>query len=761
MTHRSGTAASLVSLFALLGIILLLLFLTRVDLESCSVLKGLSINKAAAGLRSAEVRKRFAEVVKRISGPLITMSGEKVTGLEIGDPKDPPGGPITVRIAAVHTLSCGCCEGSVEDTDFTNEDLELALAADNIGHLTVNRTRVSDRGLLTISRHENLTYLDLSQNRLTDAALEHVGKLKKLKVLRLDNTSITGVGLRHLARLQNLEELSLADSPLQDAAMRHLSSLRGLRKLTLEKTPISGAGFAQVAGLNQLEEVSLSQAKCSDQGLSHLPEFPALKRIDLSETGAGNATLKALSKCGNLEEITLRGTSVSDEGLAYLSAMPHLRSLNLVRTAVSDNGLTHLGTTTTLEELLFARSAVRGPGICHLRNCVNLRDLNASTDPLDAIEADQQTLTALARFPHLRFLNICIKERAKPATFELRDMHDLQRLMITCDEPVDRIELSGMPHLISLAIRYPGQPMDEWHGKCEPEKKTPTIGRIAISNVGGTEPDRPLVLRLVMPDELDLRGIGKVNSLNVWGNIQSRHADELADLSSPWRASLNCAPGSDPASVGRILTAARADPAEAHTLNLAVDDWNEAWSAAMREVHSRFRYVTVRFGSVHGDASISLGGFAMLEELTLSGFATEKLTVENVNPQARELQLDDVSVGELQLLECCVPIACRKVQRLDRLVIDGIPPGKKYVEIFHDPGSPSGPILSPTVLKLCNVRDAHVCYLRYGQRLERVEVYGKARDFGSFHDVPDSVQEMTWEGRAPGRWMGDFKRAPR
>ncbi|MFO7902356.1 MAG: hypothetical protein R6U98_06840 [Pirellulaceae bacterium] len=89
-------------------------------------------------------------------------------------------------------------------------------------------------------------------------------------------------------------------------------------------------------------------------------------------------------------------------------------------------------------------------------------------------------------------------------------------------------------------------------------------------------------------------------------------------------------------------------------------------------------------------------------------------------------------------------------------MIDGIPAGKKYVSVFKDVSRFEGPVRAPKVLELRNVRDLYVCYLYRGQGLERVEVYGDANDFGQFKYVPDTVKEMTWEGKEPGRWQGEF-----
>src|SRR5262249_50858972 len=104
----------------------------------------------------------------------------------------------------------------------------------------------TDEGLQPLAANESITELVISTTAakpFTNAALVHLGKMKKLKSLDLtmvmsfddqvkdkpwpEPWAITNDGLRHLAGLTELEELGLMGNQITDAGLVHL---RGLKK---------------------------------------------------------------------------------------------------------------------------------------------------------------------------------------------------------------------------------------------------------------------------------------------------------------------------------------------------------------------------------------------------------------------------------------------------------------------------------------------------------------------------------------------------
>ncbi|HEV3003669.1 MAG TPA: hypothetical protein VGX78_04380, partial [Pirellulales bacterium] len=58
----------------------------------------------------------------------------------------------------------------------------------------------------------------------TDDALEHVGKLRSLRILDLANTKVSADGLSHLKGLVKLEHLTLTGTQVNKSAVEKIQS---------------------------------------------------------------------------------------------------------------------------------------------------------------------------------------------------------------------------------------------------------------------------------------------------------------------------------------------------------------------------------------------------------------------------------------------------------------------------------------------------------------------------------------------------------
>ncbi len=94
----------------------------------------------------------------------------------------------------------------------------------------------------------SLAELDLSDTKITDAALASIAKLPRLTWLNLNNTAVSDAGVAHLKTLTNLSYLNLHSTNVSDAALTSLAPLRKLRQVYLWKTrvtPSQAATFAK------------------------------------------------------------------------------------------------------------------------------------------------------------------------------------------------------------------------------------------------------------------------------------------------------------------------------------------------------------------------------------------------------------------------------------------------------------------------------------------------------------------------------------
>ena len=160
--------------------------------------------------------------------------------------------------------------------------------------------------------------------RFTDADMEHVKSLPRLKMLRLNGANVTDIGLQHLAVLTDLEELSLNRTQVGDAGLEHVQGLTQLRRLNLYATNISDSGLKYLKRLGRLEDLCLSKTNVTD--LEHLKALTQLQSLNLDNTQVTDAGLEPVEGFAKLERLDLCVTKVTDAGVARLQkALPYCK----------------------------------------------------------------------------------------------------------------------------------------------------------------------------------------------------------------------------------------------------------------------------------------------------------------------------------------------------------------------------------------------------------------------------------------------------
>ncbi|MBI3824345.1 MAG: DUF4274 domain-containing protein, partial [Planctomycetes bacterium] len=116
--------------------------------------------------------------------------------------------------------------------------------------------KATDDALQHLKWFPDVTELQLGQ-KMTDEALEHlhfVTKLRKLTLVKL----MTDKGLVNLAQVPMIEELSLHGcGKITDAGLEHVGKLKQLRHLDLGATKIGDAGLAYLSEMTNLEHLEL------------------------------------------------------------------------------------------------------------------------------------------------------------------------------------------------------------------------------------------------------------------------------------------------------------------------------------------------------------------------------------------------------------------------------------------------------------------------------------------------------------------------
>ncbi|RBP41260.1 cytochrome c [Roseimicrobium gellanilyticum] len=104
---------------------------------------------------------------------------------------------------------------------------------------------------------DNIAHLDLARTVITDASLKTVASFPRLVRLDLRKTKVTDKGVQQLAECKNLAYLNLYGTEVTDAVIPALSSLKTLRDVFIWETKVTEAGAAKLkAALPEAEVVA-------------------------------------------------------------------------------------------------------------------------------------------------------------------------------------------------------------------------------------------------------------------------------------------------------------------------------------------------------------------------------------------------------------------------------------------------------------------------------------------------------------------------
>jgi hypothetical protein len=92
----------------------------------------------------------------------------------------------------------------------------------------------------------NITELDLSHTKITDAAMAVIGTFPRLTKLSINGTAVSDTGIASLKGLVNLDFLSAHSTQVSDAALATLQSLRKLKNVYFWKSRVSASGASSL-----------------------------------------------------------------------------------------------------------------------------------------------------------------------------------------------------------------------------------------------------------------------------------------------------------------------------------------------------------------------------------------------------------------------------------------------------------------------------------------------------------------------------------
>jgi hypothetical protein len=92
----------------------------------------------------------------------------------------------------------------------------------------------------------NISHLDLSRTSVTDNVLGEVKKFNNLTWLNLKNTSVTDRGIQNLSKMPYLTYINLVSSKISDESINTLASLKTLEEVYLWNSDVSARGVSQL-----------------------------------------------------------------------------------------------------------------------------------------------------------------------------------------------------------------------------------------------------------------------------------------------------------------------------------------------------------------------------------------------------------------------------------------------------------------------------------------------------------------------------------
>lgn len=138
----------------------------------------------------------------------------------------------------------------------------------------------------SISKLENLTYLELSYNQIGPLNVSTFAKLKKLQTLKLKATNISNISFGTFSHQGNIKDLDISDNNLGVFDMHMIYTMNGLISLD-----VSGNGLSELANLDTahltfsiLERIDLSNNKWSCMYLMRLIKIMKTYRVVLVQS---------------------------------------------------------------------------------------------------------------------------------------------------------------------------------------------------------------------------------------------------------------------------------------------------------------------------------------------------------------------------------------------------------------------------------------------------------------------------------------------
>ena len=224
----------------------------------------------------------------------------------------------------------------------------------------------------------------LAQSEITDQGLRRLGAIPTLRSFSLWGMPQTA---ECLAGAVKLEKLALTGTAAANFSLVHLQELTNLQVLELtECDAVDESGLVHLRKLRHLRELRIGRLRLTKPVVALLASFPRLEKLEIDsihydQTGSSaevearmRSLLDRIGPDSPLTTLRLPTSLIVDNAfLATVGRLTHLRHLRIDGPGITDDGLKHLATLTNLEELTIGNHLISDAGLKHLTGFKHLQ----------------------------------------------------------------------------------------------------------------------------------------------------------------------------------------------------------------------------------------------------------------------------------------------------------------------------------------------------------------------------------------------------
>ncbi|XP_048435730.1 probable leucine-rich repeat receptor-like protein kinase At1g35710 isoform X2 [Pyrus x bretschneideri] len=234
-----------------------------------------------------------------------------------------------------------------------------------------------------ISQCRNLTFLDLSQNKLNGQIPHSIGQLRELQYLDLSYNSLNSSIPSELGLCTNLTHLFLASNQLNGELPLSLSNLNNLVKLSLANNHISGTIPPWIGQLRKLQYLDLSNNSLNSSIPLSIGQLRKLQYLDLSYNSLNSSIPLSIGQLRKLQYLDLSYNSLNSSIPLSIGQLRKLQYLDLSYNSLNSSIPLSIGQLRELQYLDLSYNSLNSSIPSELGLCTNLTHLFLASNQLN------------------------------------------------------------------------------------------------------------------------------------------------------------------------------------------------------------------------------------------------------------------------------------------------------------------------------------------------------------------------------------------